>query len=177
MRVSLIGGSYCKLVVVLLVEAWPLLSCCAPHSVCLQGGHSAPVCWAALLPAGLHVLTASTDGEAKLWTASSSSSGVCCTLLPAPDDHWADCCLRCRPAIAPDGRHVVCGGPSGALACWDLQQLQSTAHLPLNARRSNAAAVAWVHKSPVTAVAVASLGGDWLLASGDAGGRLHVRWR
>lgn len=143
----------------------------------LQVGHHSVVHWAAPLPAGLHVLTAAEDGELKLWDA--AGGGVCCTLLPAPQDQGADCCLRCRPAVALCGRLVVCGGPSGSVAAWDLEQLQRTAHLPLHAGRSNAAAAAKVHSSPVTAVAVAAGAaavGGWAVVVGDAAGRLHVRW-
>lgn len=147
--------------------------------------------WVVPLPAGLHVLTAAADGEAKLWlahgggsssggdssTGSAAAGAVCCTLLPEPGDRQADCCLRCRPAVVGDGAYIVCGGPSGSLACWDLAALQRQAHLPLNPKHGNAAAVLrGVHAAPVTAVA-ASCEGGWVLASGDASGRLAVCWR
>jgi len=144
--------------------------------------------WLLPLPTGLHVLTAAVDGEAKLWTAcpsssSRSSSGssaagrfatVCCTLQPPAADRQ-ECALGCRPALSSDGRFVVCGGPSGTLACYDLQQLQRRAHLPLSQRSSNAAAACQLHTAAVTAVATGCA--DTLLVSGDASGRLVVRWR
>lgn len=140
-----------------------------------QGGHAAgqPACWAAPLPSGLHVLTVAADGEAKLWPA--GGGGVCCSLLPPEEDRRAcELWQRCRPAVTPDGRHVVCGGPSGSVACWDLQQLQRLAHLPPDAKRGNAAAACRPHQAAVTAVALSACG--CLMASGDLSGRLVVRW-
>ena len=153
---------------------WPPteLACGAWHVP--QGGHAGAVRWLLPLPEGLHVLTATEEGEAKLWTA--VGGGMCCTLVPDQLDHLGHC-LPCRPAVTADGRYVVSGGTRGTLSCWDLQQLQREAHLPLNHRDGNAAAACRAHQAAVTAVAVGQDSGDTLVASGDASGRLMVCWR
>ncbi|KAL4458331.1 hypothetical protein ABPG75_013196 [Micractinium tetrahymenae] len=141
-----------------------------------QGGHAHPVHWLLPLPGAPHLLTVAADGEGKLWAASSEHE-VCGTLLPAAADRRENPLGGCRPALSCCGRYAVCGGPSGALAAWDLQALQRRAHLPLGGalRDGNAAAAAaTAHLEAVTAVAVGA--GGTLLASGDASGRLVVRW-
>ena len=145
-----------------------------PLPLPLQGGHAAPVSWLLPLPCGLHVLTAACDGEAKLWVAAAADGSVAGTLLPAATER-EESTLRCRPALASDGSWVVCGSPSGTLACWDLQAVQRSAHLPPGGAAVNAAAACRPHGAAVTAVAVGL--GDTLLCSGDATGRLLVRWR
>ena len=163
--------------------------------VVAQGGHAAPVCAILPLPTGLHVLTADGAGVAKLWAASGSggggsdgasgSGGVWCTLLPAAADRGqAGCGQRCRPRVTPDGRHVVCGTPSGHVACWDVEQLQGQAHPSADRRHGNAAA-AWdlagqeggaSGRSAPAATAVAWDARSCLLAAGDMAGHLALRW-
>ncbi|KAL4418870.1 hypothetical protein ABPG77_002626 [Micractinium sp. CCAP 211/92] len=144
-----------------------------------QGGHAYPVQWLLPLPGGLHLLTVSTDGEGKLWPTSSKggSDAVCGTLLPQATDRCYCALGSCRPAVSSCGGYAVNGGPTGTLAAWDLASLQRQAHLPLPGalRDGNAAATAAAaHAEAVTAIAVGA--GDMLLASGDASGRLVVRW-
>lgn len=159
------------------------------YRVARQGGHAAPVCAIMPLPTGLHVLTADEGGIAKVWAASgsggggSSGDGVCCTLLPAAADRAA-CGQRCRPLVTPDGRHVVCGTPSGHVACWEVEQLQCQAHPSADRRHGNAAA-AWdlaaykgrqSERSAPAATAVAWDARCCLLAAGDMAGHLTLRW-
>lgn len=149
--------------------------CCL---ACLQGGHAHAARWLLPLPGGLHILTVAADGEGKLWSASSGGDGaVCGTLLPPMADRQESALGGCRPALSCCGRYAVCGGPAGGLAAWDLTELQRQAHLPLIGalRDGNATvAAAAAHPEAVTAVVVGA--GDTLLASGDASGRLVVRW-
>jgi hypothetical protein len=141
------------------------------------------------LPSALHVLTVATQHECKLWPSQGSSSSgpklaaagsdcssVCCTLLPGflPGEVGTTVGAT-HPVLSSDGQFVLLGMGCGSLVCWDVQQAQRTAHLPVNRKRGNPAAVGRWSQQPLTALALAA--DCTLLVAGDAAGRLLLRCR
>ena len=156
-----------------------------------HGGHAVPVSCILPLLTGLHVLTADDHGIAKLWRASggsgrtggsgsidgihgsSYSTGICCTLLPRlADQHCGT--QRCRPLATPDGRHVLCGMPSGHVVVWETEYVQHSLAAPPEYAGGNSSAYFRIADCEVTAVAWDD--GCHLLCCGDAAGHLSLRW-
>ena len=72
--------------------------------------HKGAVLTAQFSPDNKFIVTASTDGTAKVWSASSGRE-----LLALPHDGWVFCA-----SFSPDGRHIATGGRDRMAHVWDI---------------------------------------------------------
>ena len=72
--------------------------------------HKGAVLTARFSPDNKRIVTASTDGTAKVWSASSGRE-----LLALPHDGWVFCA-----SFSPDGRHIATGGRDRMAHVWDI---------------------------------------------------------
>jgi WD40 repeat protein len=75
-------------------------------------GHAGPVCHAAFSPDGARIVTASTDGTARIWD---SHTGQVMSTLAGHSDalYWAE--------FSPDGRRVVTASADETGRVWDIE--------------------------------------------------------
>ena len=114
----------------------------------ILGGHSGYVTAVAWSPDGHHILTASNDGTARIWDATTGDNTLTLT-------HTNSLSVV---AWSPDGHHILTGSEDGTVRIWDAATGDNTLTL--------------THKAPVNAVAWSPDGHHILTASDDGTARI-----
>ena len=155
----------------------------------ILGGHSGYVTAVAWSPDGHHILTASNDGTARIWDATTGDNTLTLT-------HTNSLSVV---AWSPDGHHILTGSEDGTVRIWDAATGDNTLTLT---HKASVTAVAWspdarhiltvsrdrtvriwdattgdntltlTHTDPVTAVAWSPNGHHILTASNDGTARI-----
>ena len=83
-------------------------------------GHSNKVTSVAWSPDGTHILTASMDGTARIWDATTGENTLTLTLTHADKDRLTSV------AWSPDGTHILTASRSGTTRIWDATTREDT---------------------------------------------------